>query len=328
MAQFALLWRSVTSSPLWLWVPVLGLGLAGVLAGPLPPGGLDALAKPAAARILHGSLDVGTMEVLAIAAVTGWMVLKPLAVIGAVLLLELRFNPPPRRRNLVLVWIAQACAVSIFVVAAPVINFGWRFLPTPLLNVHAAGSTVSLLFIQVPAFCLSLIIGGFFGYWFHRACHHFPLLWRFHSLHHSFELDALHNITHPVESVLGVLFISAPTALLIGVTSDQLVIITAFVYIQGYINHSRLPISFGPFRFLLNDNRYHFIHHSLDPAHFDKNFSNVPIWDVVFGTYVPAVRKLIPTGLADRSPPRTLWQYVTVQLPPAGQAKKVVACAI
>src|ERR1043166_3941510 len=229
MAQIALFWRSAASSPHWLWVPVLALGLAAVLAGPMPPGGLQLLARPAVARLLHGSFDVGASGILAALAVAGWMVIKPLAVIAVLLVLELRFNPPTSPQNLTLAWIAQAFATGFLVVILPQMSSGLGFLPNPLFEIDAAGSTLFLQFMQIPALCLSLLVAGFFQYWFHRACHRFGLLWRFHALHHSLELNVLQNITHPLESMLNFLFISVPTALLIRVTSNQLAIIAALV---------------------------------------------------------------------------------------------------
>src|SRR5687767_13456185 len=38
--------------------------------------------------------------------------------------------------------------------------------------------------VQVAA---ALIAGDFVVYWFHRACHRFELLWRFHAVHHTSE---------------------------------------------------------------------------------------------------------------------------------------------
>lgn len=286
-----------------------------MLAGPLPPGGFDALARPAVLRLLHGSFAIDAMEIAAIAAVAAWLVAKPLAVVAALLWLELRFSPGAGHRNFLVAWGVQAFTISFVVLFTTLLSLLDVF-PEPLLKIEAAGSTLTLLVVLLPAFFLNLLITEFFQYWIHRAFHHFPLLWRFHALHHSLEVNVLNNIGHPVESVLAILFVGIPTALLIGVSHEQLFLVVAFTSIQGHINHTLLPIHLGPLSgTLLCDNRFHVIHHSLDPAHFNKNFANIPIWDMVFGTYVPSSPRLIPTGLADRAPPRTIGQYLTVRLP-------------
>ena len=34
---------------------------------------------------------------------------------------------------------------------------------------------------------MALMLGDLLTYWFHRACHHYEFLWRFHAVHHSAE---------------------------------------------------------------------------------------------------------------------------------------------
>ncbi len=68
---------------------------------------------------------------------------------------------------------------------------------------------------------------------------------------------------------------------------------------------------------VLCDNRYHFIHHSRDPADFGSNFAvRFPFIDKLFGTYRPPRSYLPDTGLPDRSPPANIRQYVFASWPP------------
>jgi len=53
----------------------------------------------------------------------------------------------------------------------------------------------------------------------------------------------------------------------------------------------------------------HRIHHSVERQHQDKNFADaLPIFDIVFGTYVKPTRDEFPTtGLSDGTPPPAKW---------------------
>ena len=300
----------------WLWAPVFGIGLAAVLAGPLPPGGVTDLARPAALRLLAGEFALGWTELAALALVAGWMLAKPLCVVGAILLLEFRFSAGAAPKDHLFAWAGQTISLGFFIGLATLFSLLDLF-PQPLIRVGEAGGTAALLLLSVPAFLISLLIADLFGYWVHRAMHRFAWLWRFHALHHSFEIDVLRSFGHPVDHVLSILFIGVPTALLIGTSQEQLYLIVALTSLQAQITHTRLPIHFGPLGGrLLCDNRYHFIHHSLDPAHYNKNFADrFPVLDMLFGTYAAPGDGLVATGLPDRTPPRTLGQYLTVRLP-------------
>jgi sterol desaturase/sphingolipid hydroxylase (fatty acid hydroxylase superfamily) len=300
----------------WLWVPVFGAGLAAVLAGHLPPGGAPDLARAAAHRMIAGDFALDPAALGALAFTAGWIVLQPLAVIGAILWLEFRFSPGAGGRNHLLAWAMQTISLALLLGALSACALFGLF-PAPLIRVGEARGVAALLLVSVPAFLLSMLAVDFFGYWLHRAQHRLAFLWRFHRLHHSFEVDVLHSVSHPVDHLLYVPLVAFPTALLIGVSQEQLFLLVAFYSIQGQINHTRLPIHLGPLGgTLLCDNRYHFIHHSLDPAHRDKNFADrFPVLDMLFGTYAPRGEGLAATGLAREAPPASLGDYLLARLP-------------
>ena len=76
----------------------------------------------------------------------------------------------------------------------------------------------------------------------------------------------------------------------------------ALATLQSQYIHSPTRLHFGPFFRLVYDNRFHRIHHSVEPLHFDKNFGvTTPLWDWLFGTlYVPAKDEWPRTGLANQ----------------------------
>jgi len=236
-------------------------------------------------------------------------------VIGVLYLLEIRYGWLPDRRQLAFAWTAQAVGLSLAVAISALLSV-WSGFPDPLLHFKTPSSPVLLVLVQVPALYLSMLIGSFFEYWLHRAYHRLPWLWRYHSVHHSLPLGVLNDYSHPLETLLAALFTTIPTMLLIHVETDQISFLVALVYLHRHLSHSRLPLHWGRLRMVLSDNRYHFVHHSLDPAHIGKNFATLPLWDVVCGTYVPAPAGLVSPGLAGRAPPETLLQYLTARSPP------------
>jgi sterol desaturase/sphingolipid hydroxylase (fatty acid hydroxylase superfamily) len=88
------------------------------------------------------------------------------------------------------------------------------------------------------------------------------------------------------------------------------------VMLLSYYIHSPIDVHFGPFRKVLVDNRFHRIHHSIEPRHFDKNFGICfSIWDRWFGTaYDPAPDEWPSVGLSDVPAPRGVVEFLTLPL--------------
>lgn len=129
----------------------------------------------------------------------------------------------------------------------------------------------------------ALLVGDFAYYWFHRFEHRF--LWRWHAIHHSpQELHGLSGYHHPAESVLQLFFWSVPVGLIVpNPFGPSLVFVITTAWDQ-YV-HSNTTVGLGRARLILADNRFHRIHHSLTPAHWDRNFGVLfPWWDMLFGT--------------------------------------------
>jgi sterol desaturase/sphingolipid hydroxylase (fatty acid hydroxylase superfamily) len=175
----------------------------------------------------------------------------------------------------------------------------------PLLSGHPFLATIS-------AAIASVLITDLAYYWAHRAQHSVPLLWRFHSLHHSIrDLSAVNNYSHWTEGAVMLLLKTLPVAFLIRFNGELGVWLGALLKVhQSYI-HSNSKINFGRWSWLINDNVRHRIHHSLEPRHFDKNFSiDFGIWDHLFGTaYVPARGEWPDTGLEDQQEPQNIRKF-------------------
>lgn len=189
---------------------------------------------------------------------------------------------------------------------------GSDFLPVRMFGWFVAGWVVAM-------------VGDFFYYWLHRVQHSLPLLWRFHKVHHSItELSAASSYHHVVEDMLQLVCVVLPAALLVHFNSGPVPWLIATVAAsQAYFIHSSARINIGPLRYLIGDNRYHRIHHSREPRHFNKNFAAAtPLWDLLFGTvYIPKGNEWPQVGLDDTPEPKRIWDYLVLPFRPAAKAR-------
>lgn len=112
-----------------------------------------------------------------------------------------------------------------------------------------------------------------------------PLLWRFHSIHHSAEhLDwlAAHR-EHPLDTVYTLTLINLP-AFLLGFPVGTLAGLVAFRGLWAIYIHSNVRLPLGPLRMLVGAPELHHWHH--DCARDAGNYANIsPLMDLLFGTY-------------------------------------------
>jgi sterol desaturase/sphingolipid hydroxylase (fatty acid hydroxylase superfamily) len=135
----------------------------------------------------------------------------------------------------------------------------------------------------------------------HWMEHRIPALWELHKVHHSAEV--LNFVTaerhHPVSlafyavlitSVVGAANLAFLTVFPDAVAPATLIGANAFWLcanlLASSLRHSPVWLSFGPTveRWLISPAQ-HQVHHSENPAHFDRNFgSTLAVWDRLFGT--------------------------------------------
>jgi sterol desaturase/sphingolipid hydroxylase (fatty acid hydroxylase superfamily) len=206
---------------------------------------------------------------------------------------------------------------SFFVIA---VLFGWavfsyhvvnnatnEFLAATLGSRHPASlsETQSAVIMTVVLF-----LAYEFGYWVdHYLSHNVPFLWEFHKVHHSAEvLSPLTDFrVHPVETII----FNNILALVLGgaggfanywlgnapqpfTIAGANVIVLLFWFLIGHLQHTHFWIAFtGVWGRILLSPAHHQIHHSTDPAHFNKNLGSfLAVWDWLFGTlYVPGRRR-------------------------------------
>lgn len=146
-----------------------------------------------------------------------------------------------------------------------------------------------------------IILSDLVIYLVHVAMHKIPFLWEFHKIHHS--ATTMNPITqfrlHPVELIVNNLSLILVSSFLFGFFDyffagsvkastyiEANIFTVLFLFWGASLRHSHVRLKYFHFleRILISPLQ-HQLHHSDNPAHFDKNMgSQLAIWDWVFGT--------------------------------------------
>ena len=141
-------------------------------------------------------------------------------------------------------------------------------------------------------FAVFFVLKDFVEWNIHRMLHIVPWMWEFHKLHHSIEeLDWIGNFRFHWGEVVIYKTLSYLPLVILGVDDRVVLIIAVIGTLLQDLNHSNLPIDWGPFRYLLNSAKMHIWHHDVDMhGRGGQNFGIVlSVWDWIFGTvYWPA----------------------------------------
>ncbi len=122
-------------------------------------------------------------------------------------------------------------------------------------------------------------------YVYHRSCHHVPILWRaLHQVHHGpGRIDIPGSLVfHPLEMFAQVLLMVFATVIVLGVEPLAGAIIGYLVSFNSLFQHwnVRTPQWVG---YIFQRPESHCVHHRLGLHYY--NFSDFPLWDMVFGTF-------------------------------------------
>ncbi len=139
------------------------------------------------------------------------------------------------------------------------------------------------LWASVP---LGIVVSDFAMYWTHRLIHARPF-WRVHRWHHA--PRQMYWLAGGRRSFLqGIVYAFPPLAFL--VFHVPMVFIDAYAFYTIALNHwthSNLGLKLPWLETVLVTPRVHHIHHSRDPAHYNRNFGSIfSVWDRMFGTYL------------------------------------------
>lgn len=156
---------------------------------------------------------------------------------------------------------------------------------------------------------LDLLILDCWVYWWHRANHVMPVLWRFHEVHHLDEfLDASTSVRFHFGEVLLSALVRAAVILLFAVPLTSVIVFETLLAIAAIFQHSNLRLPKGVERalsFVIVTPSIHWVHHHALRSDTDSNYSTLlSVWDRIFasrsGTRRTPEMKIGVEGLADR----------------------------
>jgi sterol desaturase/sphingolipid hydroxylase (fatty acid hydroxylase superfamily) len=185
----------------------------------------------------------------------------------------------------------------------------------PLILPRAFGAGWITFADGILGWCLGfvavLLLTDLLEYLFHRAQHHFPVLWKMHELHHSAEHFDV-TVTYRnfwAEPLLKAAFLYPLVAVVLKVPAGVGAAVAAVYFVSNHVAHMNLRFS-PRFALLVQNPQFHRLHHSRHARDYNKNFSTLlPLWDVVFGTVRrPARDEFVEVGLESVEPPRSVWQ--------------------
>ena len=187
----------------------------------------------------------------------------------------------------------------------------WGIMPQSL-------ALIDLSTLPAPLSLLLFFVVLDFAQWgTHVILHRIPALWRFHQVHHSVkEMGfAAHFRYHWMENILYKPFKTLALMFLGGFEPEQAYIVHFVAITIGHLNHANVKITYGPFKYILNNPVMHLYHHakSLPNGRFGVNFGiSLSLWDYLFGfTHVPESSGNVPLGYAgDDTMPKGFWKQL------------------
>ncbi len=186
----------------------------------------------------------------------------------------------------------------------PLIRNGWVTLGLPSLHLDR---TLPLA-LYMP---LAILVLTFTAYWSHRLMHRVPALWEFHKVHHAtknlnvtsvFQMHFLEYLVHTPTHLIGVLLLG----------TDLVAPFGLIFMVINFLGHANIRLDMGRLAYVLCTPQAHRIHHSIDPRHYDTNFSNTfMLWDHVFGSFhYDPLRLPTAFGISDEMPPSFVKQQL------------------
>jgi sterol desaturase/sphingolipid hydroxylase (fatty acid hydroxylase superfamily) len=179
----------------------------------------------------------------------------------------------------------------------------FNFVASPLIVIPIAAFATSHALQWRPEFwsgwvglILDMLLLDLWIYWWHRANHHLPFLWRFHEVHH---LDEMLDTTSALRFHIGeVVLSSLVRALVIVVLGLPLASVVAFevlVLVSAIFHHSNLKLPAGfekALSWIIVTPSIHWVHHHARQQDTDSNYSTVlSVWDRLFSSASSFVRK-------------------------------------
>ena len=159
-----------------------------------------------------------------------------------------------------------------------------------LVEEHKLGFLNNVSFHPAIEVLIVFLIFDFAGYFFHKVFHTYPILWKFHLVHHSdLAVDVTTSVRHhPVEALILAMLI-AMIILLLGAPAICVFLYQTTHFFVSIFSHAniKLPrIIDKIIRLIIITPDFHRIHHSVDERYTNSNYGNVLTWwDHMFASY-------------------------------------------
>ena len=157
-----------------------------------------------------------------------------------------------------------------------------------------------------PGLLLDLVILDGLLYWWHRANHQIPVLWRFHEVHH---LDRFLDSSTALRFHFGEVALSAAARAAIVVLLDfplvSILVFETLIAVAAIFHHSNLrlpPALEAALARVIVTPSIHWVHHHRVRPDTDSNYATVlSFWDRLFGSRSPTRRRPdMPIGVERR----------------------------
>lgn len=158
-----------------------------------------------------------------------------------------------------------------------------------------------------------VILTTFFTYWSHRIQHRFDALWRLgHQLHHGVaRVDiASAMIFHPIDVAVQVTM-TLLAGLLLGASPEAAAVAGGIGFFIALFQHWNIatPRWIG---YIIQRPEAHMLHHERN-VH-ARNFGDMPVWDMIFGTFANPFHPNVEVGFAPEAMRRWLAMIVCVDV--------------
>jgi sterol desaturase/sphingolipid hydroxylase (fatty acid hydroxylase superfamily) len=142
---------------------------------------------------------------------------------------------------------------------------------------------------------LDLLLLDLWIYWWHRANHLVPLLWRFHEVHH---LDEMLDTTSALRFHFGEVVLSsvvrAVVIFVLDIPLTSVVVFEGLVLVSALFHHSNMRLPIGIERllsFIVVTPSIHWVHHHALRRDTDSNYATIlSLWDRLFASRSDHVR--------------------------------------
>jgi sterol desaturase/sphingolipid hydroxylase (fatty acid hydroxylase superfamily) len=176
-------------------------------------------------------------------------------------------------------WRRDGIYYAIAVISGGIARGGILSVGTLVAPLHARLP----LGLEIPA---AIGVVSLCSYGYHRLSHRVPWLWKMHGVHHApRKVNVSNNNVNQFLDVALHLIASQLPLFLLGLSQPAVVAAIVFKVAQGYGVHANIDVELGRLNYLVASPEQHRLHHSPDPRESGHYAVDLPIWDLIFGSF-------------------------------------------